>query len=424
MTDNPAASRLFRKSALERLSTPDQLDQLVTVTGSWAWLATLFICALLAGVVTWSFLGAVPSYVAADGLIVKRGGTAFDIVAPADGRIDALNVTVGQQVARGDVIGSLDQAQLRLDLAQAQEVATERELHLMRLQEIFESERQVSAQLQSSQRRSLVAFRDAATERRAELRQTFEGLDRLGAKGLSTRAAVDQARAQFHQAEQEIRAASSDLIALDREANQLSARHARELLEAEESLHAAHREIIRLEDQLARSETLRADLSGEVNEIKAPVGTRIAKGQPILGLVRGETGLEAMVFLPPEKGKDVRAGQSVAVQPAHMKKEEFGAILGTVESVSRFPVSPERLRALLQNDNLVGRFSSQGAPYLARIVLQQDAGTASGLKWTSGQGPAVEISPGSVSAAEITVRERAPIDLVIPALRKFTGLGH
>lgn len=424
MSDNSAQNRLFRKTALERLSTPDQLDQLVTVSGAWAWLATLFICILLAGATAWSFTGAIPSYVKAEGLIVKRGGQAFDVVAPEGGRIVTLTVAIGDQIKSGDVIGQIDQPQLRLDLIHASEVVAERELRLKRLTEIFDGERMMSDQLLTAQKGGLAEFRTAATERRDELKENFSGLDELGAKGLITRNAVASARAQFHQAEQEIRSATSDIIALDREASQLAARHERDLLTAEDDLQNAHREASRIADVLKRAETLRAELPGQVSEIKATVGMRVERGVAIVSLARGDGGLEAMIFIPPDKGKDIQIGQTVAVQPAHIKKEEFGAILGTVRVVSGFPVSLERMRAILQNENLVKRFSASGAHYLARVELIEDGATASGLRWSSGDGPSVQISPGSVATAEITVRERAPIDLVVPAMRRYTGFGY
>lgn len=423
MTNTAVQNRLFRKTALERLSTPEQLDQLVTVSGPRVWLATLCICALLAGAILWSIRGVIPSYVPGDGLILQRGGTVFDIVAPEAGRLQDLSLDVGDAITAGAQIGTVHQPQIRFELAQAVEVVAELEGQFARLQSLFADEKRVSMEFLDAQRRNLEDFRAAAIERRGSLQDSLDSLGQLAEGGLTTRTALANARAQVHQVEQEIRSASTDIIALDREANQLDARHERELFAANEALQNARREISRLKDQLHRAEVLYAEVSGRVSEIKAPVGSFLARGQPVVSIARGDAGLEAVVFLPADQGKDVTVGQTVAIQPANIRKEEFGAILGRVTSVSEFPVSPERLFAIVQNDTLVRRFSATGARYVAHVALEEDPATVSGLRWTSGKGPAVRISPGSLAGAEITIRERAPIDLVIPALRKYTGLG-
>jgi HlyD family secretion protein len=420
---NPAVQKsLFRKTALERLSTPDQLDQLVTISGPRVWMATLCICALLLAVIIWGFKGVIPSYVAGDGLIMQRGGAAFDVVAPEAGRLDALAVAVGDQVSAGATIGTIAQPQIAFELAQATEVLAELEGQYARLQALFAQEMRVSTQFQDAQRRNLLEFRAAATQRRETLQDSLDSVDQLAEGGLVTRSALTTARAQVHQVEQEIRAASTDLIALDREANQMAARHERELFVANEATQNARRAVNRLADRLQRAQVLRAATSGVISEIKAPLGAFVTRGQPVISIAHGGAGLEAVIFLPAAQGKDIIIGQAAAIQPTNIKKEEFGAITGRVTSVSEFPASPERMQAILQNDSLVRQFSAAGPRYVAHVLLDQDPDTFSGLRWSSGAGPMVRISAGSLAAAEITIRERAPVDLVIPALRRYTGL--
>lgn len=423
MSGADVQNRLFRKAALERLSTPDQLDQLVTVNGPRIWLATLLIVSLLSGAIGWSVVGSIPSYVPGDGLLIERGGGVFAVVAPHGGRVAALHVQVGDQVSAGDVVGHLDQPEIAIQLRQAEYIVAERAEALEKLSRLFKEEAGSSRVLQAALRANLADFLQAAEERQEDLQAQLDDMASLEASGLVVRDRVVAFRDRVQQIELDIRSTRSELIALDLEAVQLSARHERELLTAETQLQDAVRDRNRLSELLERSETLRAKVSGHVSEVKVPVGMRAMPEQAILTLARGQGGLEAMVFLPSDVGKSVEIGQSVALQPANIKKEEFGGIIGNVASVSQYPVSSEQIRAKVQNESLVEWFSAQGPQYIARIDLETDATTVSGLRWTSGNGPPTTVTAGSLANAEITVRQRRPIELVIPAMRKYTGLG-
>jgi HlyD family secretion protein len=106
-----------------------------------------------------------------------------------------------------------------------------------------------------------------------------------------------------------------------------------------------------------------------------------------------------------------------------VKKEEFGTVLGTVQSVSDLPVSNAAIKAMLHNDGLVQQFTREGSPILVRAHLMKDPSTPSRLAWTSGRGPDFDIEPGTLVSATITVREQAPVTLILPFLKSILGLG-
>ncbi len=97
-------------------------------------------------------------------------------------------------------------------------------------------------------------------------------------------------------------------------------------------------------------------------------------------------------------------------------------MVGIVTSVSEFPVTPQGMSAVLHNDQLVKLFSKDGAPYAVIVSLEQDASTTSGYRWAVGKGPELHLTSGTLAQAEITARNRRPIDLVVPLLRKLTGI--
>ena len=56
---------IFREVALERLSSPDELDRLLRVTDTKAWIALIAVFGLIAVALVWGYQGRLPSTVAA-----------------------------------------------------------------------------------------------------------------------------------------------------------------------------------------------------------------------------------------------------------------------------------------------------------------------------------------------------------------------
>jgi hypothetical protein len=78
------ASRVFRKAALDRLSSPEQLDQLVQVTNPQGWGALSILVGLLLAAFFWGVLGSLPMEVAGEGTL-RPGAPANVSPSPARG---------------------------------------------------------------------------------------------------------------------------------------------------------------------------------------------------------------------------------------------------------------------------------------------------------------------------------------------------
>lgn len=96
-------NRLFRKEALDRLLSPEELDQLMKVTTPRSWLALLGLLAILAAVTVWGFLGSIPITVDGQGILI-RGGGINSIASPVEGQITDIYVDVGETIEEGEVV--------------------------------------------------------------------------------------------------------------------------------------------------------------------------------------------------------------------------------------------------------------------------------------------------------------------------------
>jgi HlyD family secretion protein len=227
----------------------------------------------------------------------------------------------------------------------------------------------------------------------------------------------------MEQAEQDERRARNDLLHLDAEELDQTGRRDQEVSRQQEAVNAARRAVEELTTRTERNTRIVSPIAGHVTEVKATIGTFVAPGKPVLSIETAGEGLELVLYIPAEQGKKVSPGMAVQIAPATVKKEEFGTLVGRVLDISEFPVSPEGMLSVLQNAQLVTRFSAQGAPYAARIGLIADPAAPSGYAWSGGRGPPVALSGGTTASAEVTVRTQAPISLVLPVLRERTGIG-
>jgi hypothetical protein len=98
--------QIFRQSALERLSSPEQLDQLIQVTTPRGWLALLGLIGLIVTVTAWSFSDTIPTQLIGRGILI-RGGQVPQVLAPVAGQVDQILVRVGDEIGQGQVVARI-----------------------------------------------------------------------------------------------------------------------------------------------------------------------------------------------------------------------------------------------------------------------------------------------------------------------------
>jgi HlyD family secretion protein len=416
-----ASERIFRKVALERLSSPEQLDQLVPLTSPIGWTAVVAILALVAAAIGWSIFGILPTSVNGAGILVSRGGHVFDAMAPFPGTlIDVAHI--GTVVKKGDRLATLDDTGLQQNLRHAEEVVKEKQADLASLTRNFADQIGLKHRNAQAQRDNLARIITAAEKRRDFYQGLLAKQDKIVQQGFLTQRFQEETRRSMDQADQEARAARSDLLRLDAEESDLIGRRDLALLGAEQDVNDARRKLDELKIQLDQSTEILSPMDGVITELKATPGTVVAPGKPILSIETAGSGLELLLYVPPEFGKKVAPGMEVRIEPATVKKEEYGTLLGKVVAVSDFPMTAEGMASVLQNPQLVTRFMEQGPPYAVRVELMPSADNASGYRWSGGPGPTVRLSSGTTVRAAVITDRRAPISLLLPLLKRQAGL--
>lgn len=95
--------QIFRKEALARLSSPEQLDQLLRVTSPRGWLVLAALGLVLLGALLWGIFGSVPITAEGEGFLMRSEGVK-PVTAPRKGVVAAAPVHVGQKVEEGQTL--------------------------------------------------------------------------------------------------------------------------------------------------------------------------------------------------------------------------------------------------------------------------------------------------------------------------------
>lgn len=412
---------VFRKVSLERLSSPEQLDQLMQVTNPRGWLALGALVALLIAALVWGIFGSIPTEAFGEGILLRRGGVS-DLVTTGSGQVQEVLVAVGDVIDKGQVVATIRQDSLlrQIDDAEARKTALEAEYQ--DLIDYAEEQKRLSAGNLAQQRANLERSIETLERNLEILEERIAAQRDLLADGLITQQTLLTTEQEFNTTRDQI--ASQRLEASGLELRRLEAEQ-----QLDQQIEARQGELRDLDLELRE---LRASLeenvnvisadSGRVLELMVDRGDVVSPGTAILSMEVSSEELMAVVYVPAELGKQVQPGMEVRVSPSNVKREEYGYMLGEVTWAAEFPSTSRGMRRLLGNEELVSKLMQEGPPIQVDVALDRDPTTPTGYRWSSSIGPDLEISSGTLTTGSIIVREDRPIALVIPKIREQLGV--
>lgn len=413
------APEMFRKSALARLASPEQLDQLMEVTDTRAWWTLAALGALVVAALVWSMVGRIPTTIEGTGILLREGGV-FDVQTIAGGQVIEMDVVEGQAVRAGQLIGRVAQPEMARQITEARQIIAD--LEDRRTQTSGYSKAELTSRLSTLEQRRVSLETDTASVRseiqwltsRLAAQQEAQRLGLVtGEQVQAVRQQQDAARGHFDNDLTSLRQIRVDIIAAQ-QSTSVSVRA------VDDQLADARRRLQTIEGRMQQAERVVSTQAGRVLEVKTDVGSIVAAATPVVSVELASRPLRAMLVVPTQ-GRVTKPGMRVRVVPSTVSWQEDGFIVGTVESVSETPVTMQRLQRLLHNDALSQNLMSRGAMYLVEASLQK-GNTVSGFKWTTQKGPSQPVTTGMLASGRITVDEQRPISLVIPMLRKSFGL--
>jgi len=413
---------IFRKEALKRLQSPEQLDRLMEVSGPSGWIAVTAVTAVLGAALVWAVLGSLPTHVKGEGIMLQGAGGTQAVVANAAGTLREVLVKTNDTVRKGDIIARVtlfDTLQAERDaerqIAAITAERTQQESYYRTY--IADQKRNLTIQRANLQ----TALRTAEAKIAAQ-RDILNGLERLLKDGYTTQIQVEQAREKLYQSQAERDQNRLDIAQLAAKELEFENERTRALQEIDTRLLDANARLADARDRRVTSGVLLSPVDGRVVLVEGEPNTTVNAGSALVTIEYGEPRIEVVAYVDAAEGKKAQHGMRVNVSPTTAKPEEYGTILGHVESVADFPATRESMMRVLNNDKLVEKMSTAGPPIAMRVSLQLNPATPSGFAWSSGTGPKKPVTTGTLAMVQITVAERAPITLIIPALKRFFGL--
>ncbi|WP_414582707.1 NHLP bacteriocin system secretion protein [Scytonema sp. PCC 10023] len=475
-------SSLFRKQSLERLSSPERLDQLMQVVSPKSWLPLTALSSLVVVAIIWSICGRIPITVEGRGVLIYPR-KVVPLQAASAGQLQALNVNAGDFVKKGDVLATVNQFDLRkqLQLARAKLAQLQEQDHNANLLQMQRQQLDIKAiqeQRQNLQQRlkivqdltpilrekglvSIGRERQTLKQRLQTLRELLPTYKKrlnnrlqLLREGAVSDDVVLQAQQQHNDASVNIDEAESQIKQLDvkeaeaqreylenlneikniqaqlQELNTKQANIAQQDLEnsisRKKEIQEVEREIAQLEQQLGNNSQIISQHSGRVLEITVTPGQVVDAGTRLgsIDVENSSSKLVGITYFPVGDGKKIQPGMMLQMTPQTVKRERFGGIVGSVTTVSPFPITKEAATSVVGNPEVVAGLVGDKQEGVMQIFadLKPDSATFSGYKWSSSTGPQLKISSGTTTVVRVKVEERAPITFVLPILRSVSGI--
>lgn len=412
---------IFRKVSLERLSSPEQLDEILRVTSPKNWLALAALGLLLGSALLWGYRGSVATKATGQGVIV-RTGTIKNIVTTGAGVIVDLKVKVGDTLKAGQTIGHVAQPSLLERIRVTRDQLRDAREMRDRANALRKDGARLQVEAYDRHRQNLEREIREQQDLAKIVQEQIPAEEQLLAKGLITKqqvlstrqklvsigSTIETLRAQIKQNEAEKFSAANQPLQTDAE---MSSR-----------INDTERTLEGLQKELAATSEIVSPYDGEVLELKTYQGSAVPAGTPVASIQPKVDVLEMLAYLPAAKAKDAKVGQTVQVSPATVKREEFGFMLGKVTFVAEYPATSAALMRNFENESLVKSLFADGAVTELRVELEPDKSTPTGFKWSSSRGPEILISSGMLCTVQIVTREQQPITLLFPIIKEKLGL--
>ncbi len=403
MAENP----LFRKSALDKLASPERLDVLMQVTSPQGWIALWTIALVLAGAIGWSVFGRIGERVNGQGMLIRGDGNRL-IRADGAGRLENLRVKTGEPVAPRNVIANIKAESVKdtVDIARTtyDSQRAENERRKTEDQIKVNSINQQALDLDSARQKTEATL----TAKRAHL---VERRKMLADKLISNR--------DVDADEQEVAGLERDALNLGQQIATLRSNATAVMQGIRGGDSAVADSLLRL-NEMKKSATsvfnVTSTFTGRIMALPKREGDVVQKDDIIAAVEETAAPLQAAIFVSDREGPRIKKGMPVQLDMTPtVRREQYGVLLGTVTSVGQYAATPDEVLSIIANESQAQELLKSGSKFLVRVALVQNPATPTGLGWSSSLGPTQPIAGGmTVSSGAIIVESRRPVCRVLP----------
>ena len=363
-------NNIFRKAAMEKISSPDALDRNIKVVSMRGWLALIAAALLIIITIVWSFVGSISTFIDASGIVMYGSGIE-NIIATEDGMITDLNIETGDIVNKNTAVVRIDKSDIAEEINSYEDCCNQiEEFRNSKFKDISV----LSYDIYSYFEDDVFAYNSAESD--SEKKLIYDKMNNM-----------------------------CDVLV-----NEYTLKRSK------------------MQEELFNRSSVIVQSNGKVLEVYKKTGDYIHVGDVIASMIvqsidsyEGTESMnnEVIVYVPVSDGKKISKGMEVQVIPSTVDKEKYGCIIGSVKSVSEYAVSEENMMSVLNNELLVENISTGDALIEVHIELLKDNTTVSKYKWTTKNGAPVTIAPGTVCSARIEIGSSKPVEIVFPFIKNI-----
>lgn len=401
-------------------ANPEEMNRMLKITRPRYWLSLSALGLLTLVTIFWGFFGSIPQRIDGLGEIISDEGL-HGIIAFYPGGVEQVNFELGEKVNKGDILLQLIQPQLSHQL-----VELNAQLDVLNLQDTLLSNRDaidypIKMRFYNLEevrlKKQLTQLEDQISFLQLKMNQQQDLWD----KGLATREdyvnaknQLSEARNQRTETEQQVKSNQLDQQswAYDRQYKQEDYKG---------QLLILKKKIADLQDDYDRQTIIQSPVQGVIVDKSVSTGDFVNAGTRMMVVEDLENQKNHLLdlFIPFNSNAVVEPGMQVMIEPFTVNHNLYGWLMGEVISVNNFVSNTTSLIDELNNPDLVALIQQQGPTYRVKISLLPDPGTKSGFKWSNKTGPPYTINTGTLCRASVLVKEKPPIDYIIPILKSY-----
>ncbi len=475
-------SDLYRKSSLEKLSSPEQLDKMIEITSPMFWIGAAGGGIVLIAALLWSVFARLPINVQSNGIFISKGGIQT-IYAQNPGTVKEILVSKGETVSKNTVLARFDTQSIQSKIDKLEErraalikvtpesggepaTADNKDLLDIRAQFLTVSANLTSDELMLDMMRRQLKDQQAKTNAslagmKVARNMYYAAMNAGSTTGeqlhLAKQPFLSRLNENYNVSLQDYNTELSRLRSLEDTVSQLQVQ-----VSAEEMNLSGRYDTLRtkfegtkaavlesLDSQLgdARKELenseIRSGIPGYVVAMDIVIGSAVQSGSPVCTLSQTERLFElsagdakadgeeipelngsvksenvVICYVPLPEGKKIGKGMEAMVYPSTINRQETGHIDGTVIEVADYVTSMEDVKNRLGDSSLVQAFTGSGPVVMVTVELEEDPATASGYKWSGKKGAEVTLAPGTMVSVDVVTEEKAPITMLLPLLKE------
>lgn len=176
-----------------------------------------------------------------------------------------------------------------------------------------------------------------------------------------------------------------------------------------------------LQNEYRLNTEITSTFSGKIVQMNVKVGDEVSPGMSLTTIEVPDNLDNYLVdlYVPFSSNAEIAIDMGVEIEPYTVNRNLYGWLKGKVLKVNRYVSSGAGLADELANSSLASLIAQKGPVYKVTVALLTDPSTKSGFAWSNKKGPPFPVSLGTLCKAYVKVKEKAPIDYLIPIFKEY-----